>query len=372
MRKRSVIIVIIGLFYFLGFSQTNRESLRLKLDSLFESEFDSFSPGGVILLKKGNEILYLRSFGLANLVTKEKVTENTSFNTGSISKTFVSNGILLLKERGKLSLEDNLSMYFKDFKNKEIANKIKIKHLLSHTSGLPDNRKVKEENEFYLTAKDKENFEPLKFVDSLNFEPGERFEYSNPAFNGLALIIEEVTGEKWQKFIEDNIFALSNMKHSKITDGDYPQNGVAHGYELIDHVYVEKDYGEVPTFAASGNCGVWSSVIDLANYEKAIHDGVFLSKKLIKESRSVYQPLNWKDSINPRIGYSWFLIPKSKRLKTEIVYHTGSNGGYHSFYYHFPKKDILYVGLFNRQLSEKFWDNVYTALDELYEYNWFD
>ncbi len=67
---------------------------------------------------------------------------------------------------------------------------MQIKHLLSHSSGLPDNRKVDENIEFYLTAKDTENFAPLKLADSLNFQPGEKYEYSNPAFNGLALIIE--------------------------------------------------------------------------------------------------------------------------------------------------------------------------------------
>ncbi len=63
--------------------------------------------------------------------------------------------------------------------------------MLSHTSGLPDNRNVAGNREFFLSAKDIENFEPLKFADSLNFEPGTKFAYSNPAFNGLALIIEK-------------------------------------------------------------------------------------------------------------------------------------------------------------------------------------
>ena len=119
-----------------------------------------------------------------------------------------------------------------DFKNTEIADRVRIKHLLSHTSGLPDNRNVDENFEFFLSAKDEENFAPVKQADSLNFEPGEKFEYSNPAFNGLALIIEKITGQPWQKFITDSIFIPSGMVNSKITDGPYPQEGVAHGYEL--------------------------------------------------------------------------------------------------------------------------------------------
>ena len=97
--------------------------------------------------------------------TKEKITENTIFNTGSISKTFVANGILILEEENKLAIEDPILKYFEDFKNTEIAEKVKIKHLLAHNSGLPDARQVSENFEFYLTAEDKENFEPLKHVE---------------------------------------------------------------------------------------------------------------------------------------------------------------------------------------------------------------
>src|SRR5690606_1458398 len=158
------------------------------------------------------------------------IDENTIFNTGSISKTFVSNGVLMLEEANLLSLEDSLYQYFEDFDQDDIAKKVKIKHLLSHTSGFPDSRKVDENFEFYLTAKDEENFQPIKHTEALNFEPGKEFDYSNPAFNGLALIIEKITMQKWQSFIHDKIFMPSGMTHSKITDGAYPNHGVAHAY----------------------------------------------------------------------------------------------------------------------------------------------
>ena len=275
-----------------------------------------------MLVKRGHVTVFLRSYGLADLGTKEKITGNTLFNLGSVSKTFVSNGILILKENGKLSLDDNISMYFDDFKNRDIAEKLKIKHLLSHTSGLPDNRDVDNNFDFFLSAKDEENFAPVKQADTLNFEPGERFEYSNPAFNGLALIIEKVTGQPWQKFITDSIFLPSGMVNSKITDGPYPQEGVAHGYELKDGKYIESDYGEYPTFAAAGNGGVWSSVTELALYEKALEQNVFLSKELTDESRTVFKPENWAGASDPFIGYSWFMEKNSfltRRIKQGLT-----------------------------------------------------
>ncbi|HSO77213.1 MAG TPA: serine hydrolase domain-containing protein, partial [Bacteroidales bacterium] len=266
-----------------------------ELDTMLSEEFKADQPGGSVLVKKGDSIIFLKSYGLADLETKEKITENTLFNLGSVSKTFVSNGILILNEDGQLSLEDSLSQYFGDFNSSDIAGKVTIKHLLSHTSGLPDIRNVSDNYDFFLTAKDEENFAPIKLADSLNFEPGEKFEYSNPAFNGLALIIEKVTGQPWQKFVTDRIFAPAGMLKSKITDGPYPEVGVAHAYSLKNGRYTEDDYGEFPTFAAAGNGGVWSSVMELAVYERAIGQNTFLGKELTDDSRRIFQPANWTD-----------------------------------------------------------------------------
>jgi len=329
------------------------DNMARRLDSLLAEEFSADEPGGSVLIKKGDKTVFLRSYGLADLETKEKINENTLFNLGSISKTFVSNGILILQENGLLSVEDSLSKFFGDFGNAEIADRVRIKHLLSHTSGLPDNRNVDENFEFFLGAKDEENFAPVKQADRLNFEPGEKYEYSNPAFNGLALIIEKVSGQQWQKFVTDSIFIPSGMVNSKITDGPYPHEGVAHGYELKDGRYVESDYGEYPTFAAAGNGGVWSSVTELAKYEKAIQHNIFLGKELTDISRTAYRPENWADKPGPFIGYSWFIgdeqmLGEENKFGVNFIYHKGDQGGFRAFYIVIPEKDIIYIGLFNR------------------------
>lgn len=333
-------------------SRNDKVTLQ-EFETMLSEEFKSDQPGGSVLVKKGDSIVFLKSYGLADLETKEKITENTLFNLGSVSKTFVSNGILILNEQGKLSLDDSLSQYFDDFKNNDIAGKVRIKHLLSHTSGLPDIRNVSDNYDFFLSAKDEENFAPIKLADSLNFEPGEKFEYSNPAFNGLALIIEKVTGQPWQKFVSDSILAPAGMMASKITDGPYPEAGVAHAYSLINGEYAEDDYGEYPTFAAAGNGGVWSSVMELAAYERAMEQNTFLGKKLTDDSRRIFQPANRTDSINPFIGYSWFIgeerfLDEENSFGVRFIYHLGDQGGFRAFYIAIPEKDILYVGLFNR------------------------
>jgi CubicO group peptidase (beta-lactamase class C family) len=168
------------------------KQITMSFDSLFQSYFKSGEPGGAVLIVKNNIVIYEKGFGIADIHTKEAITPQTLFNVGSISKTFVAYGILSLAKENKLALDDELYKYFPDFKNKTIAKKVKLYNLLTHTSGIPDNRPIEEQHDFYLTAKDAENFAPLKQTDSLQFEPGTHYKYSNPAFNGLALIIEKL------------------------------------------------------------------------------------------------------------------------------------------------------------------------------------
>jgi CubicO group peptidase (beta-lactamase class C family) len=267
-----------GFFFLINFNTAGQTvtSFSKSLDSLFNTIFQEDEPGGAVLIAKDDKLIYKNGFGVEDIKTGEPITTRSVFNLGSISKTFVAYGILKLAEEGRLFLDDNLYKYFPDFKDPLIAKKIQIYHLLTHTSGLPDNRQVKKDSIFYLTAKDEENFTPLKQTDSLHFEPGEKFEYSNPAFNALALIIEKVTGLHWQDYIRLIIFEPVGMKNSTITDGPYPQAGVTHGY-ILNHEkeFEEKDYGEEPTFAAAGNGGVWSSVEELWLYEQAIRQKIF-------------------------------------------------------------------------------------------------
>jgi CubicO group peptidase (beta-lactamase class C family) len=294
---------------------------------------------------KGDKKVFSGGYGISDVQSRNLITTQTLFNLGSISKTFVANAILMLSEAGKLSVEDDLLKYFPAFENKTIARKVKIKHLLTHTSGLPDNRDVSSDSVFYLYAKDAENWAPVMRTQTLSFEPGSKYEYSNPAFNALALIVEQVSGMKWQDFIVQNIMRTSGMFASTITDGPHPRQGVAHAYVKNNGQWMEDDYGEEPTFAAAGNGGVWSSVEELARYETAIRKNVFLSRESVSDSRTIKMFDNWSGSGVPFIGWSWFVGKTDDGLQT--VGHAGDQGGFLCNYVTIPEKDILIVILCN-------------------------
>jgi len=337
---------LLPLLFFLSCAPEDRNSgFAKKLDAFITQQVPDGGPGGAILVMKDSTVIFAKSLGVADLQTKEPITSQTLFNLGSISKTFVAYGILLLHEQGKLSVEDDLLKYFPTFKNKRIAQKVKIKHLLTHTSGLPDNRAVAKDSVFYLTANDTQNWYPVTQTDTLAFEPGSRYQYSNPAFNGLALVIEQVSGQKWQTFIKEKIFLPCGMTTSTITDGAHPESGVAHGYTRIEGEWSEDDYGEEPTFCAAGNGGVWSSVEELARYELALRSGTFIGMDLIDESSDIKEFINWSDKKPPVVGWSWFIDKTPEGLK--VISHTGHQGGFAAYYLSIPEKHVFLVALYN-------------------------
>ncbi|MBX2947530.1 MAG: beta-lactamase family protein [Cyclobacteriaceae bacterium] len=359
--KHRLIPVLITLLFAQCTTKEKPSAFSEEIDNLFSSEFKSGEPGSCVLVLKGDSTLFLKSYGLADLVTNESISSKTLFNLGSISKPFVAYGILILRDEGKLSLDDPIGKYFPDFKNKSIAASVTIRHLLTHTSGLPDIRKVREDSVFYLTAKDEENLAPVMQADSLLFNPGEYYEYSNPAFNALALIIEQVSEMKWQKFIEERIFKPAGMLSSTITDGPHPETGVSHGYININGIWTEKDYGEELTFAAAGNGGVWSSVDELILFERAMEKALFISPETITESQQVYKPNNWKGDHEPFIATSWFI--DSTKAGDKIVAHTGTQGGFYCHFVSVPDQDILYIVLANRPYNrESDYEEVFSIL----------
>lgn len=346
-----------------------KPTFEREVSAIFADQFKPDEPGAAVMITKDGSTRFIGTYGLADLNTKQRITTKTLFNTGSISKTFVSNTILMLAQEGKLSLNDSLYKYFPDFKNQAIAKKIRIHHLLTHTSGLPDNRRQFLDSVALLTARDEENFAPIKLNDSLLFEPGSRYEYSNPAFNALALIIEKATGgRKWQNVVKEKVFMPADMRNSVITDGPFPEDGVAHAYLRTRDGFIEKDYGEEPTFAAAGNGGVWSSAEELILYEQAIQKPAFLTTEMIDRSRIITEYPNWSSSEKPFIGYSWFIdtLPDGSKM----ISHTGTQGGFYCDYVSIPSKGIIYVMLCNTPVEQE--PKRHKVLEVLKKYNWLD
>jgi CubicO group peptidase (beta-lactamase class C family) len=189
---------------------------------------DVFS-GSVLVVKDGKPI-FQNAYGLASKAYNVPNRIDTKFNLGSMNKMITGVAIAQLVEQGKLSFDDTVGKILPDYANKEIAEKVKIHHLLTHTSGLADYFTQK----FFETSKERykavKDYLPL-FVDKpLLFQPGERMSYSNAGFMLLGVIIEKVSGQDYFSYVREHIYKPAGMNDTDAYELDHDTPNLAVGY----------------------------------------------------------------------------------------------------------------------------------------------
>jgi len=172
---------------------------------------DEFS--GVIEIAKDGKTVWQKAYGPANRETKKPNTMETTFNLGSMNKMFTAVAIGQLVQSGKLQFSDTLAKVMPDYPNQEVARKITIQELLTHTSGLGDifGPEFDARKDSIHDVKD---YLPLFANKPLKFEPGKGSAYSNAGFVVLGLIIEQLTGENYYDYIQKHIYDVAGMKHA--------------------------------------------------------------------------------------------------------------------------------------------------------------
>lgn len=158
---------------------------------------------GNILVEENNKIIYRSAIGFADASGKQPLTQKYRFHIGSIAKEFNAVGIMMLKEGGKLSLEDPVAKYLPELP--AWSSKIKIINLLQYTSGIPD---VK----WYTVKNDAENMADIKKVEKLDFEPGTNYAYNNNNVFLQRRIIEKITGLSFKEFVEQRLLKPTGMR----------------------------------------------------------------------------------------------------------------------------------------------------------------
>ena len=153
---------------------------------------------------KEGKVLFENYYGLTNLTNGTKIDMNTNFNIASNSKQFTAVGILQLVERGNISLDESLFTYFPEYKD-PLWKKLKIRHLLSHTSGIPDARGYLNRSQ-KVYGDEKLALEYLTNLTYVNFEAGSAYEYINPTYVLMGRLIERITNKSFVDYIQENIF----------------------------------------------------------------------------------------------------------------------------------------------------------------------
>src|SRR5688500_4075932 len=193
-----------------------------QLDAILKDYGRADAPGASVLVAQDGKVLYRKAFGLANLEERTPITTATNFRLASVTKQFTATAVLLLAERGKLSLEDPLPRFFPVFSR--AAHGVKVRHLLGHTSGLLDYEDLIPPGTT-VPLKDKDVLDLVGKQDRLYFAPGSQFRYSNTGYALLALIVEKVSGRSFAQFLEENIFNPLGIGRHRGLRGGYLQGG---------------------------------------------------------------------------------------------------------------------------------------------------
>jgi CubicO group peptidase (beta-lactamase class C family) len=250
------------------------------VDHLVKS--DRFS--GAIAVSRGGHLVYQRAAGIASIAWNAPMRVDTKMNLGSMNKMFTSVAIAQLVAQGKMAYTDTLAKLVPDYPNQDVAKRITIHQLLTHSSGLGD----------YFTdvyegmAKNKlravRDYFPLFADKPLLFEPGARFSYSNAGFMVLGAVVEKVSGQDYFSYVRDHIYAPAGMKDTDAYEMDHDTPNLAIGYTHGDGdppgVWTNNLYLHVVKGGPAG--GGFSTVGDLLRFASALEHGTILDRTSVE------------------------------------------------------------------------------------------
>jgi CubicO group peptidase (beta-lactamase class C family) len=320
--------IVLGIIFSSCTSVKEKDSnlIALKTDSLMNSLPD-FS--GVVLVATDGNVRYHKAFGFRDHEKRSPLDTTNIFELASISKQFTAMVIMMLKEEGKLDYDDSLSSYVPGLP----YNGITLRHLLTHTSGLPDYQAVMDQYwDKSKVASNNDNISYLiKYHPNALFRPGDKYEYSNTGYMLLASVAEKASGTDFIEFCRKRIFTPLKMHSTDIRTRNEKKNipTFAPGYIYVEdkHRYIAAD--SFPEF----NYAIWlgdrkgpgrisSTSGDLLKWDRALY-----TEKLVKQStlKEAFSPMKLNSDSLSNYGFGWEILPPGK---DKIVFHTGDNPGY--------------------------------------------
>jgi D-alanyl-D-alanine carboxypeptidase len=260
-------------------------SVAKELDSYLSSLVAENKLSGTVLVAKDGVTVASKAAGIANKATGAPIALNTKFNLGSMNKMFTAVAIAQLAQAGRLSFDDTISKHLPDYPNKEVADKVTIHHLLTHTSGmgLYWNEKFMAQREKLLTVA---AHLPLFVNDPLSFAPGEKFQYSNSGYMVLGAIIEKVSGQDYYSYVDEHIYNAASMTDTGFYEPGKEIPNLAIGYTKmgLDGKPLEEVRDNTNTREVRGGPagGGYSTVEDLVKFHMALRSYKLLNEEYTK------------------------------------------------------------------------------------------
>jgi CubicO group peptidase (beta-lactamase class C family) len=332
--------------------------------AVLEGRVREGEPGIAVLVRQDGKTVFSRGYGVRDLRSRERIDAATGFRLASMTKAFTAMAVAFLVRDGKLRYEDALTDVFPAFP--AYGRGITIRHLLTHTSGLPDYEELMAAAERgrapLWTAerqiRDDEVLALLRGETKGRFLPGMSWAYSNSGYVVLGLVVARVSGQPFGDFLRQRIFAPLEMDGTLAYErGRNEVRRRAFGHARDGDAFREAD--QSPTSATLGDGGVYSCLEDLARWDEALRVSELLSPARMKPALT---PVRLADGSEPRwpaepggdnlrpgapvsYGFGWFLDPWLGRAR---MWHHGATSGFRSVIERFPDERLTVVVLANR------------------------
>jgi len=295
-------------------------ALQERIDGLFASLAGKDLPGAAVVVLKDGAVVHSRAYGLASIELGVPNTTRTKFRLASVSKSFTALAVLQLVEQGRVSLDDPLAKYVPDFAGGE---RITIRHLLTHTAGLPD----------FMSFDEAKKLPP----DSA---PGERLNYSNIGYVTLGRVIEKVTGKSYENHLREAILAPLGMSDTGVDRRSPLEMGRAAGYVVgPEGGLVNSESTDTSSDPAAG--GLYSTAEDMSRWVQALVAGRIVSPATFG---TMTTPVTLSGGRKGVYGYGFMLVPY--RGLREVA-HGGDISGFNTYFAIYPDARLAVVVLSN-------------------------
>jgi len=337
--KLLVLSIVFQLFFLnISFAQDKAK----QIDELL-SKYNQYGQfNGSALVAENGKIILKKGFGSANMEWNIPNKPDTKFRLGSISKQFTAFLIVKLAEEGKLKLDVPITTYLPDYP-KANGDKITIHHLLTHTSGIPNYTSAPN----FFKDKSRNPSTPEELVKTfsglpLEFNPGEKFSYSNSGYFLLGYIIEKTTGKSYEQYLQETILTPLKMVNSGYDHSDVILKNRAAGYEKRGKKIINAPYLDMSIPYAAGS--LYSTVEDLYLWDQALYTNQLLSSKSMESLFNSYIKAG-----KGFYGYGWFIEEANNGTsgKVKAIQHGGGINGFNTIIYRIPSNKNLIVLLNN-------------------------
>lgn len=309
-----------------------------KADSMAAVAMEEGPAAGLAIgIKKGDELLLARGYGMADVENSVPVDASTVFRIGSVTKQFTAAAVMQLVESGDLSLDDLLTDHLPDYPTQ--GHDVTIRHLLTHTSGIKSYTSLDAWRPQMPLDLSDEELVALFQDEPFDFEPGERYLYNNSAYYLLGMIIEEVSGLTYRDYVRERLFESLGLSDTWYCDERPIIPGRAEGYSAAGDELRNDDPISMSQPGAAG--ALCSTVPDLLSWATALRSGDVVSAASFQEMTT---PASLNDGSETGYGFGLGVGEYEGHAR---VSHGGGINGFNSMLAHYPESDLDVVVLVN-------------------------